>query len=134
MKLVCASFSIATIWNGLSFLSKPLPQISVLLHPLAVGNAPLLWQDWSKRAHRRACQQLVRGQHLEVSVHATAQLSQCHGAPAPVLLSRAQRARFRLSWAQRLLRNARAPGQEPVTIKLFGVPEHFAAFLGLRTA
>ncbi len=47
-------------WNG-SATAKP-RQVSVLLHPLRAGPAPLLWRDWSRRAHRRACMQLVRHQ------------------------------------------------------------------------
>jgi len=49
-------------------------------------------------------------------------------------LSRAQRAHYRLSFQERLARNARAPTAGQVTIKLFGIPEAFAAFLGLPTA
>src|SRR5258706_8739839 len=45
-------------WNG-SANAKP-RQVSVLLHPLAVGREPLLWQDWSRREHRRACIHLIR--------------------------------------------------------------------------
>ena len=52
-------------------------------------------------------------------------------SPSP--LSRAQRAHYRLSWQERLARNARAPGACQVAIKLFGVPEGFATFLGLLT-
>src|SRR5712691_4683488 len=53
-------------WLG-STTKKP-RQVSVLLHPLVVGNEPLLWRDWSRREHRRACLQLVRHQHIEVSL------------------------------------------------------------------
>ena len=53
-------------WNG-SATAKP-RQVSVLLHPRVVGPAPLLWQDWSRREHRRACLQLVRHQRIEVSL------------------------------------------------------------------
>lgn len=53
---------------------------------------------------------------------------------ADVILSRAQRAHSRLSWAERLARNARDSTAGQVTIKLFGVPETFAIFLGLPTA
>jgi hypothetical protein len=52
----------------------------------------------------------------------------------PVILTRAQRAHSRLSWQERLARNARATTEAPPTITLFGVPEHFAAFLGLNPA
>ena len=53
---------------------------------------------------------------------------------ADVILSRAQRAHSRLSWEERLARNARPPTAGQVTIKLFGIPEAFAASLGLATA
>lgn len=39
-------------WNG-SETHKP-RQVSLLLHPLVVAEAPLLWQDWPRRTHRRA--------------------------------------------------------------------------------
>jgi hypothetical protein len=118
-------------WQG-GATKKP-RQVSVLLHPLAVGSEPLLWRDWSRREHRRACLQLVRDQHIEVR-NASDQPSQSRSAPSPAILSRAQRAHVRLSWAERLTRNARAPAEGQVSIKLFGVPDHFADFLGLRTA
>lgn len=116
-------------WNG-SATAKP-RQMSVLLHPLPVGSAPVLWQDWSRRAHRRACLQLVRHQHIEVSQPAPAATSP---PTAGVILSRAQRAHFRLSWQERLAHNARPEASSQVTIKLFGIPESFAASLGLATA
>jgi len=36
-------------WKG-NATAKP-RQVSVLLHPLRVGSAPLLWRDWSRRVH-----------------------------------------------------------------------------------
>jgi len=116
-------------WEG-SATKKP-RQVSVLLHPLQVGRAPLLWRDWSRRKHRRACMQLVRHQRIEVSMPPPAAAS---SRKAEVILSRAQRAHSRLSWAERLARNARIPTASPVTIKLFGVPEGFATSLGLARA
>jgi hypothetical protein len=115
-------------WQG-STTAKP-RQVSVLLHPLAVGSAPLLWRDWSRREHRRACMQLVRHQHIEVSMPPSAAASP---RKADVILSRAQRVHSRLSWAERLARNARSLTAGRVTIRLFGIPESFAASLGLAT-
>ena len=40
----------------------------------------------------------------------------------------------RLAWEERLARNARAPTTDRPAIKLYGVPEIFATFLGLPTA
>jgi hypothetical protein len=113
-------------WHG-SATKKP-RQVSVLLHPLAVGVAPLFWRDWSRRQHRRACMQL-HSQCLEIQMEPTASVNP---VGTPLLLSRAQRAHYRLSWQERLVRNARDPGASPITIKLFGVPDTFAVFLGLQ--
>jgi hypothetical protein len=115
-------------WQG-SATKKP-RQVSVLLHPLVVGNEPLLWRDWSRREHRRVCIQLVQHQRIEVNLSLPAAALP---AAADVILSRAQRAHSRLSWAERLARNARPPTAGRVTIKLFGVPEGFASLLGLAT-
>ena len=114
-------------WQGVA--TKKPRQVSVLLHPLAVGPAPLLWHDWSRRHHRRACMQLLRHQHMEITcVPAPLALP---SAQEPVL-SRAQRAHTRLSWGERLARNARRDTSSQVTIKLFGVKSGFATWLGLR--
>jgi hypothetical protein len=115
-------------WQG-STTKKP-RQASVLLHPLQVGSAPLLWRDWSRREHRRACMQLVHHQRIEVSLPPPVTARPC---PAQLILSRAQRAHSRLSWAERLERNARVPTAGQVTIRLFGVPRAFATLLGLLT-
>jgi hypothetical protein len=116
-------------WQG-STTKKP-RQVSVLLHPLKVGSAPLLWCDWSRRVHRRVCKQLLLQQQVEVQMPSGS-------AAGPVIslvpLSRAQRAHDRLSWAERFARNARPPAASQVTIKLFGVPEDFATLLGLASA
>ncbi|GAC1377489.1 MAG: hypothetical protein NVSMB44_46820 [Ktedonobacteraceae bacterium] len=114
-------------WQG-GATKKP-RQVSVLLHPLAVGPAPLLWRDWSRREHRRACMQLVRQQRIDVSLLPP---SPTAPASAEVILSRAQRAHTRLSWETRLARNARITATGQITIRLFGVPQPFALWLGLH--
>ena len=114
-------------WNG-SSTKKP-RQVSVLLHPLAVGTAPLLWRDWSRREHRRACMQLVRHQRIEVRLAPPPPTAS--STSADVILSRAQRAHTRFSWETRLDRNARRDSSGQVTFKLFGVPNDLALRLGL---
>jgi hypothetical protein len=116
-------------WNG-SATAKP-RQVSVLLHPLQVGPAPLLWKDWSRRLHRRACIGLLRHQRVEVTLP---QPPPTEPQASKAILSRAQRPRYRLLWEARLARNARIPTTDRAVIKLFGVPESFALFLGLPTA
>jgi hypothetical protein len=116
-------------WNG-NATAKP-RQVSVLLHPLVVGSLPILWKDWSRRQHRRACMQLLRHQRVEVRVELG--LAAAPTLP-PAPLSRAQRAHYRLDFQERLARNARVPAASQVTIRLFGVAEGFATSLGLATA
>jgi hypothetical protein len=116
-------------WNG-SATAKP-RQVSVLLHPLAVGSAPLLWRDWSRGEHRRACMQFVRQQHVTVEIEPPSSGS---SAGTSASLSRAERAHCWLSWAQRLARNAHSTTSGQVAIHLPGVPERMAISLGLATA
>lgn len=70
--------------------------------------------------------QLVQHQYIEVKQQQGASSSE------PAILSRAQRARFRLAWSERLRRNASVPANGTVHLTLFGVPDQFADFLGLR--
>src|SRR5713101_8368212 len=88
-------------------------------------------RDWSRREHQRACMQLVRHQRIEVSLPSPAAASP---RTADVILSRAQRAHARLSWAERFERLARVSTASQVTIRLFGVPEGFAISLGRAPA
>jgi hypothetical protein len=69
-------------WQGKA-TAKP-RQVSVLLHPLKVGSAPLLWRDWSRRRHRRACMHLLRQQHVAVQIE-----REPAACSLPPLLSRA---------------------------------------------
>jgi hypothetical protein len=115
-------------WNG-STTAKP-RQVSVLLHPLSVGLAPLLWRDWPRRHQRHACLRLHR-QRLEVHREPTLRSTSASSSPT---LSRAERAHSRLSWDERLARNARTDVAERITLTLFGIPDRLATFLGLATA
>ncbi len=97
--------------------------------PLA--SHPVLWGDWQRCFHRREVVKLLRHQRVDVELAETAPPAQ----PPPVrLLSRAERAHYRLSWEQRLARNARGSAAPEVSIKLFGIPDAFATALGLRIA
>jgi hypothetical protein len=118
-------------WQG-SATAKP-RQVSVLLHPLAVGREPLLWQDWSRREHRRACIHLIRSQRVEIEVQRGVGPPTVapHVTSAP--LSRAECAHTRLSWVQRLVRNAHPQTTRQITIRLFGVPAGFATSLSLAS-
>ncbi len=113
-------------WQG-SATKKP-RQVSVLLHPLVIGPAPLLWHDWSRRRYRRACIRLLRHQRVDVQ---HGQDREVRAALVSPTLSRAQRAHYRLSFAERLARNVWVSSASRPIITLFGVPETFSALLGL---
>ncbi len=73
-------------WEGHE--TRKLRQVSVVLHLLPVVPAPLLWRDWSRRVHRRACMHLVRDQRIEISLSPSA----ASPPTTEVILSREQRA------------------------------------------
>jgi hypothetical protein len=118
-------------------------RVSALLYPLSGASPPskaflsspatrpILWGDWSRRSHRQAFSQLTRHQRVEIHI---AEPSPPVPLPPTGPLSRAQRAHWRLSWAQRLARNALTAASPPVSLTLFGVPDAFARSLGLAVA
>jgi hypothetical protein len=115
-------------WNG-SQTRKP-RQVSILLHPLTVGSAPLRWRDWSRRHQRRACLRLHR-HRLDIQMEPAPPLTP---TVSPPTISRAQRAHYRLSWQERLARNARTDQAERISLTLFGIPGRLATFLGVASA
>jgi len=68
--------------------------------------------------------------HLEIQMESA--LKRTAAASSPTI-SRAERAHFRLSWDERLARNARIDQAERMTLTLFGIPDRLATFLGLAT-
>src|SRR5207245_7384236 len=115
-------------WSG-SETAKP-RQVRMLLHPLTVGSAPLLWRDWHRRHQRHACLRLHR-RRLEIQMKPVLKRT---AAASPPTISRAERAHSRLSWAERLARNARTNQADRITLTLFGIPDRVATFLGLAIA
>jgi hypothetical protein len=118
-------------------------RVSAILHPLPdappaptptsprLATEPIIWGDWNRRLQRRAFSTLRRHQRVDI------QLTDAAGPALPVPagpLSRAQRAHWRLCWAQRLARNAIRPTSPSVSITLFGVPDAFARSIGLAVA
>jgi hypothetical protein len=85
---------------------------------------PVCWGDWPRCQIRRTFVQLLRTQVVLISVRATETL--VRALPhAPSLETRAQRAHWRLSWEERLARNARPPTAPSVEITLHGLPASF---------
>ena len=115
----------AVLWP----LETALPEASPPLQasPQAFPLAAVLWKDWPRCGIRRAWLKLIRSETIRLRAGPTA-------APVatepPVVFTRAQRAHWRLCWAQRLARNARSPDASPLTVTLHGLPATFAQSFG----
>ncbi len=129
--------------QGYGMATKKPRRVSAVLWPLDKTEAgekrpppppashPFVWGDWQRCFHRREVVKLLRHQRVDIELAETAPPAQ----PQPIrLISRAERAHYRLSWEQRLARNARRSTAPDVSIKLFGIPDAFATALGLRIA
>src|SRR6266851_9289449 len=91
--------------------------------------APVVWKDWPRCRIRREWLKVVRSETVGLTSSTTL-------APSPVtlptenILTRAQRAHWRLSWEQRLARNARPSDAPPLIVTLHGLPATFAHSFG----
>jgi hypothetical protein len=71
--------------------------VAALPLPLPASH-PLVWGDWQQCFHRRAVVKLLHHQRVEAELTETAPPAQ---SPPIRLISRAERAHYRLSWAER---------------------------------
>jgi hypothetical protein len=114
----------AVLWPRGEAASSPSPP------PPLLASHPILWGDWERHSHRRELMKLLRLQRVDVRL---AEPSPPALPPPTRPLSRAQRAHWRLSWTERLARNAAASTSPSVSIALFGIPDAFAEAIGLST-
>ena len=97
--------------------------------PPPPASHPILWGEWSRCQTRRAWMVLLRTQTVTVTCQPIAPPSAHSKAQGP--FTRRQRAHWRMSWAQRLARNACSPLAPSVHLHLFGIPTAFAASVEL---
>ncbi|GHO61129.1 hypothetical protein KSC_000210 [Ktedonobacter sp. SOSP1-52] len=91
--------------------------------------APVLWRDWPRCSIRRTWLKAIRSQ--TICVESSSQLSSSSSpCPAEKLLTRAERAHWRLSWIERLARNARPLDAPRLVVTLHGLPAIFASSFG----
>lgn len=106
--------------DPLSASATPSLPSSLTLPP----STPLLWHDWPRRSLRRHWLQLIRRETATLSwelAHLPEPLPQ-NGEP---FLTREQCAHYRLSWSQRLARNARPANASRLFVLLHGLPARF---------
>jgi hypothetical protein len=104
------------------------PPLSPAEPPPLPPSQPILWGDWSRCQTRREWMRLLRTQTVTVTFTAVASLT-APTANGP--FTRRQRAHWRMSWEQRLARNACSRLVPWVELHLFGIPAAFATSLGL---
>jgi hypothetical protein len=97
----------------------------------AAALAPVLWGDWPRSQLRRQWLRLLRTQTVELSMRPP-QPETGLGVSQEEVQTRAQRAHWRLSWQQRLARNARPSSAPVLTMTIYGLPAAFAHYIGVK--
>jgi hypothetical protein len=97
--------------------------------PALFPSAPVLWRDWSRCGIRRTWLKVVRSQTICLD-RASPLSSAGAQTPGEKILTRAERAHWRLSWSQRLARNARPADAPRLIVTLHGLPATFASAFG----
>ena len=108
-------------------LPEPLPGPLETCSPSA--SHPLLWGDWERCQIRRRWIGLIRTQAVTLTI-TTSEVQESVPLASDTILTRAERAHYRLSWEQRLARNARSPNAPPIEMTIHGLPASFAHFFG----
>ncbi len=117
----------AVLWPLNASRSDASPPPETARAPLPV--APVLWRDWPRCRVRRTWLKAIRSQTL--CLESSAQLSPSEAlAPTEKMMTRAERAHWRLSWEQRLARNARPSDAPRLVVTLHGLPATFASSFG----
>jgi hypothetical protein len=91
--------------------------------------APVLWKDWPRCRIRRVWLERVRSEAVDMLESPTSPCSPLVQS-SEIVLTRAERAHWRLSWQQRLARNARPSDAPSLVVTLHGLPVTFASSFG----
>jgi len=96
----------------------------------APSHAPVLWKDWPRCAIRRRWLKVVRSETVGLTQSLATLTLSSTPLSSETVLTRAERAHWRLSWEQRLARNARPSDAPRLFVTLHGLPTTFAASFG----
>ncbi len=116
----------AVLWP-LSAYSPPPPQPSEPPEPPPLS--PVLWRDWPRCRLRRQWLQVIRSETVTLSWGPLETAAQTLETSEEVM-TRARRAHYRLSWKERLARNASPSDAPTLTVTLHGLPLTFVAAFG----
>ena len=109
-------------------IEGPLPQPVPAASPVP-ATQPILWGDWSRCQTRRRLMSLLRTQTVTITLLPVTDPALDAAERGP--LTRQQRKHARLTWEQRLARNAPSASEPGVKLHLFGIPPAFAQAIGL---
>jgi hypothetical protein len=100
--------------------------------PAPLPLAPVLWRDWPRCGLRRAWLARIRRETVE-GIRSSSPPDPSPMRPSSeTVLTRAERAHWRLSWQQRLACNRRPALAPSLTITLHGLPAAFASSFGFN--
>ena len=117
----------AVLWPLNAPRSDSLPPLDPT--PALLPSAPVLWRDWPRCSIRRTWLKRIRSQTTCLESSSQFSLSRAKASPEKIL-TRAERAHWRLSWDQRLTRNARPSDAPRLVVTLHGLPATFASSFG----
>jgi hypothetical protein len=109
-------------------IEGPLPA-PVPAPPPAPATQPILWGDWSRCQTRRRLMSLLRTQTVTITVLPAVASALDAAQRGP--FTQQERKHYRLTWEQRLARNANRAPEPRVKLHLFGIPTAFAQSIGL---
>lgn len=118
----------AVLWPLSSSLSDASPPPAAARAPLPA--VPVLWRDWPRCGIRRTWLKVIHTQTMRWAETAASSVHPPTMSPPEAILTRAQRAHWRLSWEQRLARNARPSTVPRLIVTLHGLPAAFASSFG----
>ena len=106
-------------------IEGPSPPPELVPSPVP-ATQPILWGDWSRCQTRRGLMSLLRTPTVTITLTPTTAVSPNRGP-----LTRQERKHYRLTWEQRLARNAYSAPEPLMKLHLFGIPAAFARSIGL---
>ncbi len=124
----------AVFWPVTASQASASPPVQATPHPAPTmpepaPRSPVLWGDWPRSQLRRRWMKVMRTETVFLSM----------GAPPPEahtsltdehIITRAQRAHWRLSWQERFARNARPSSAPVLQLTIHGLPATFANVFG----
>jgi hypothetical protein len=111
-------------------VERVLPSVELTHSPTP---CPVLWEDWPARSIRRKWIKLLHTETVLLTMGPD-HVEEITDTTEQDVLTRAERAHWRMSWSLRLARNARGATAPPLEITLHGLPASFASTFALDLA